>query len=217
MANNRKPCPVCGKAMHRQSLQCRTCYKEERAMPEHYIVKHCPVCGDEFTVHITHINRGQGKYCSVSCARSGSPTKPKTRVIFSCDVCNSVMEKHLSEIRKNVNTGNYCSPDCWYKYNQRDNHYLWNGGQHERLCPEGREWRKLVIERDRGFCRLCHSQENLEAHHIERFGSNKERRWDVDNGVTLCSYCHKKFRGKEDEYASMFDLIASVQVVVWNV
>jgi len=217
MQKNHKACPKCGSEMHRQSSMCRNCYEEERAKPDSYITKECPVCSNEFTVHKAQIERGQGKYCSRSCARSGSPTKKRKRAMLECGYCGDMFEKHKSEIKKNVGDVHFCSPNCWYSYNQRENHYLWSGGQHERLSPEGREWRGKVIERDKGFCRICHSQENLEVHHIVRFGKNKNKRWDIDNGITLCFECHKKFRRIEEEYEDELELMASVPVVVWNV
>lgn len=214
---NQKPCPKCGDSMHRQSRQCRACYEKEHAKPEHYIARVCPICQTAFTVHKTHIDRGQGIYCSVSCARSGSPTHPRTRRQVECAICGQQFEKHLAEIKKNKDGLHFCSSVCWYKHNRGENHYLWDGGQNERVNANYVEWHKAVLGRDRFHCRICHARSKLEAHHIQRFATHPDRRWVVDNGLTLCHDCHIGFRHHEEEYEEMLSFVASVSVEVWNV
>lgn len=203
--------------MHRQSSMCHECYLSLKARPDNYIDKTCPVCGKAFAVHISQTKRGQGKYCSRSCARSGSPTRKKSTPIVSCSTCGKKFNKYKAEIRKNRGSKHFCSPDCWYAYNQRDNHYLWAGGQDGRMNPDGIKWRKKVLARDQHFCRICHANKKLEAHHIKPFGKHPELRWDVSNGVTLCHDCHTKFRNREEEYIEILSFIASVPVKVWHV
>lgn len=57
------------------------------------------------------------------------------------------------------------------------------------------EWRQKVYERDGFSCQRCGDDRggNLQAHHIEAHCENKEKRWDLDNGVTLCVTCHRGF------------------------
>lgn len=217
MRANHKPCPKCGAEMHRQSRMCRACHLAAHRRPENYLARECPTCGKPFTVHKSQIERKQGRYCSTSCARSGSPTRKRTRVLVTCHVCGVSFEKYPSEIKKNVGDLHFCSSECWYQHNQRENHYGWEGGQHERMNPKGVEWRKSVLGRDRYYCRLCHSQENLEVHHIHRFATHPELRWEVSNGITLCHSCHVLFRHHEEEYIKEFKFIAGLNLVVWHV
>jgi len=217
MQKNHKTCPECGGEMHYQSAICRNCYNKKSARPNNYITKNCPVCGKEFTVHKSQVERGQGIYCSILCARSGSPTRKRNRLKIICDNCGIEFEKHRSEIKKNVHDKNFCSLECWYEYNQGENHYGYGGGQNERVNSEYYEWRKAVIKRDHGYCRLCHSQKQLEVHHIHRFAIYPDMRWDVNNGITLCHDCHVGFRNKEDDYINELMFIANVPVAVWNV
>lgn len=53
-------------------------------------------------------------------------------------------------------------------------------------------WRKAVIARDNGMCRICGSNENLEAHHIIPVKNDPDGKYkyDVNNGITLCKSCH---------------------------
>jgi hypothetical protein len=51
-------------------------------------------------------------------------------------------------------------------------------------------WAKAVKARDK-ICQKCGSNKNkLEAHHIFT-RSFKSTCWDIDNGISLCTYCHK--------------------------
>lgn len=52
------------------------------------------------------------------------------------------------------------------------------------------KWRHTVLERDNYMCQCCGEQEHLEVHHIENFSKKKGKRFDVNNGITLCYRCH---------------------------
>lgn len=61
-----------------------------------------------------------------------------------------------------------------------------------RNSGEYRAWRKAVYERDNYTCQNCGCiGGQLNAHHIKSFARYPSLRLDVDNGVTLCSACHK--------------------------
>jgi hypothetical protein len=216
MTRSRCKCPLCGKEMNRQSARCRECYLQRAAKPESYVFRKCRRCVKEFRVHRAQITRQQGIYCSVSCARSGSPTRKRTRIAYTCKVCGKRFEKHISQIKKNVGAEHFCSPECWYAHNQGNRHVLWTGGQDERVNPQGVKWRKAVLKRDKRHCRICHSTDRLEVHHVRPFGTHPEQRWEVSNGLTLCHACHVKFRHREMEHAEILKFIASVPVEIWS-
>ena len=49
-------------------------------------------------------------------------------------------------------------------------------------------WSKKIRERDE-VCQVCGGTQYLNAHHV--IGRrNRNIRWDMDNGITLCSGCH---------------------------
>lgn len=57
-----------------------------------------------------------------------------------------------------------------------------------------KKWRIKVFERDSYSCRACNSVGGtLNAHHLDGWNWAKEKRFDLDNGVTLCETCHKDF------------------------
>lgn len=67
----------------------------------------------------------------------------------------------------------------------------------ERRTPEYYRWRKSVFKRDNYTCQICGQiGGELNAHHIEFFSKNLEKRIDINNGITLCIDCHKKIHGE---------------------
>ena len=90
------------------------------------------------------------------------------------------------------------------KYNGRSGefHWNWKGGitpvnQRERSSSKYAEWRKAVFLRDNFTCQLCGKVGGgLQAHHVKRWSTNVNERYQVSNGVTLCEKCHKALHGK---------------------
>jgi hypothetical protein len=61
-----------------------------------------------------------------------------------------------------------------------------------RNCKEERLWRKAVFERDNYTCQECGAKDiTLNAHHIISYLKD-DSRWLLENGKTLCVYCHRK-------------------------
>jgi len=60
--------------------------------------------------------------------------------------------------------------------------------------PAYKKWRRKVFERDNYICQNCRKRGGyLEAHHKEQWKDNPRKRYEVDNGETLCKKCHKKY------------------------
>lgn len=80
-----------------------------------------------------------------------------------------------------------------------ENNGNWKGGvlqgnRKVRRSSEYRNWRKSVFERDDYTCQECGVRGGvvLNADHIKPFALYPELRFDMDNGRTLCTPCHKK-------------------------
>ena len=55
-----------------------------------------------------------------------------------------------------------------------------------------KEWRNAVLKRDNWTCKWCEQRGgNLEVDHFKPFALFSEKRFEVANGRTLCSFCHK--------------------------
>jgi 5-methylcytosine-specific restriction endonuclease McrA len=68
--------------------------------------------------------------------------------------------------------------------------------EHEKLrkCSDYKLWHKAVLERDNFTCQKCGQHGgDLVVHHINNFAEFPELRFALDNGITLCETCHKKF------------------------
>jgi len=56
------------------------------------------------------------------------------------------------------------------------------------------EWRNEVFARDDYTCQCCNERGGtIHAHHLDGYHWCKDKRFDVDNGATLCERCHTTF------------------------
>ena len=75
-------------------------------------------------------------------------------------------------------------------------HWNWKGGitsenKKERASSKYKKWRTSVFRRDKFTCNKCTKKGGkLNAHHIIPFSVNKELRYVLSNGTTLCETCH---------------------------
>lgn len=72
-----------------------------------------------------------------------------------------------------------------------------------------RNWRNSVYEKDNYTCKICNQTgKELNAHHLDGWNWCKEKRFDVDNGTTLCRACHYGFHsiyGRGDNTKEQFE------------
>jgi hypothetical protein len=56
-----------------------------------------------------------------------------------------------------------------------------------------RYWSKSVKNRDNNKCQKCDMKKHeMNAHHIIH-RNNKDLRFEISNGITLCRFCHREF------------------------
>lgn len=56
------------------------------------------------------------------------------------------------------------------------------------------KWRNSIYEKNDYTCQRCFQRGGeLNAHHLDGWNWCKEKRFDIDNGITLCVKCHKDF------------------------
>ena len=91
---------------------------------------------------------------------------------------------------------------CAVEGGRGENSARWNPNLTERerqkkrsLLPVNGEWAYIVKERDSFTCQICGDNRggNLVSHHLESYKNNPSLRTVLDNGITLCRKCHKKF------------------------
>lgn len=66
---------------------------------------------------------------------------------------------------------------------------------HDRNSTRYRRWRTEVFTRDQFRCVECGTRKNLQAHHVKSWKNNKDLRYVVSNGITLCRKCHLEAHG----------------------
>jgi len=133
----------------------------------------CP-CGKEFKVLLARVKEG-AKYCSQKCYHKyTSHARAKGK---HWKLSKETKEKiGLSQIgKKNHN---------------------WKGGiTNPRMNNREKRWVRAVKKRDK-FCFICGGDKELKAHHLESFDIHPELRYDLKNGIVLCSKHHKEFHKK---------------------
>jgi len=118
----------------------------------------------------------------------------RDRVKLKCKKCGYVYEPIVNNI---ANKGKGC-PKCTIP--RGESHPNWKGGvrvqRKYRDCIdiEHRIWSKKVKERDNYTCRACNRRYvELQSHHILSYKNYPDKRYDINNGVTLCTKCHIEF------------------------
>jgi len=85
-------------------------------------------------------------------------------------------------------------------------------------------WAQAVKKRDHYTCQVCGSQgKELNSHHLNAWASYPEERYDVDNGITLCSgtvsSCHERFHqiyGKGNNTREQFDEFHKIYEIIYK-
>jgi len=106
---------------------------------------------------------------------------------------------HSLQSRKNMSLG--------HTKEKRFNGFKTKMSLSVRNSAKYKEWRLMVFGRDNFTCRMCDVRGGyLEAHHKQSFSSiltyfnikdlkqanDCEQLWDINNGISLCTKCHKK-------------------------
>ncbi len=156
-------------------------------------------CGGEF---LRRDSKGRFRFFISGHNSVVSNPHKKAKIQQICKFCNKIYFRRPSLANRGKN--NYCSNRCrsnnagsWLSGDKNPN---WTGGfngvQSLRWCTEYRIWRLGVFKRDGFHCQgclgFCTRDNPLHAHHIKTFSQDKELRFSVSNGITLCKECHRK-------------------------
>lgn len=87
---------------------------------------------------------------------------------------------------------------CSVLANSGENTYNWKGGYDEereriRKTYENKQFVKGVLKRDGYCCAICKSKHNLQVHHLDGFNWCTDKRFDINNGVSLYEEHHILF------------------------
>ena len=176
------------------------------------------VCGNEFedtncnivhfkTAKLCHICRhkkinliGQefGYGCKVLYEAEKSPNSRARRWQCQCH-CGKIWDIRQGNILRNeTKECRKCTSKRCGLRNSGQNHYRYNPNltDEERGKRDGSKtykWRKAILNRDDYTCQVTHIKDNLVVHHLDGWELAKDKRFDVDNGITLNHDVHEKF------------------------
>lgn len=91
--------------------------------------------------------------------------------------------------------------------------------------PKHIAWAKAVKARDNYTCQVCEASEvYLHSHHCNSWDFFVDERFDVDNGVTLCSDCHMQFhtiyghgRNTKYQFEEFQQFVGLIKAAVWQI
>ena len=144
-------------------------------------INKCKICDNSFYVKPSHIRNGWGLFCSRYCKHLGT----RERVNVNCFICNKIIYKTKSQIKRSKSGKFFCGKSCQAKWRNVEyggnKHKGWKGGQST--------YRKLMLKNERGVrCVLCDKKDIriLAVHHLDEDHANL----DINNLVWLCHNCH---------------------------
>lgn len=148
----------------------------------------------------------QEKIHKTNIAKYGVPIPTQNSEIFAKTVATNL--KKYGEVNYGV---------IYSREHKKELSPTWKGGAEyhrvERSTDEYRQWRKAVFDRDLYTCQCCGDKNGyghkveLHAHHLHNWKDNKEIRYEISNGVTLCDKCHYLFHsvyGKKNNTAEQY-------------
>jgi len=169
-----------------------------------FIIKNCFICNKEIKRTEADFKNRPSKnyYCSTECKNIKLKQGRGGFTPFT-KICKYCKEKFTITAR-NKRTVKYCSEECKKNGFPKDEKHKnfkpelsRDYRSKHRLTYENTTWRTEVFTRDNFTCQICFKRgDKLQAHHLENYSSCKEKRFDVNNGVTLCTKCHKAFHSK---------------------
>lgn len=148
--------------------------------------KICKFCGKTFTPSIRNFARN--KFCSASCASKSRPSGRKGKK-------GGQYQKDMVKLKlSGVNHWRWIKDRTTILERQRI-----------RASIEWRIWRGKVFERDDYACQECKRKKiPLEPHHIIPQREDKQKIFDINNGITLCRDCHHKTIWKEKDFVEKY-------------
>jgi hypothetical protein len=130
------------------------------------------------------------------------------RLICRCE-CGNVVESRYYDLRD----GKTSACGCLQRRRGQENPNYKGGDKRQRPITriEYKTWRKSVYCRDNYTCQSCFDRgKNLNAHHLDCWADYVDKRYEMNNGITLCENCHNAFHktfGKKTNRSQFYQWI----------
>lgn len=185
--------------------------------------KICSKCNDELQLSQFNMRTVNGNKTYFSWCKQCEQEYNNNRYVHICNECgkeyksgkkcsNTCKECHVKKISeiggirfKTLNANQYGENNVMYgvqRFGSENPNYNPNKTdierEKERLVDGYGIWRETVFKRDNYTCTCCGYNKGsiLTAHHLDSWDWCKDKRLDVNNGITLCRKCHKAFHDK---------------------
>lgn len=154
----------------------------------------CETCNTPFLAEVKERNRGNGRFCSRSCAASRSRPDARVHVTLTCALCDKVFQRKPSYMQNSRSGLYFCTRRCKDKAQRiggiaaiQPPHY--GDGAY-------RKYRKRALEELPHKCNRCPYDDVriLIVHHIDRDRTNN----DISNLEILCRNCHAEEHWEEN-------------------
>jgi len=166
--------------------------------------KQCLICGKELTIKCKR-DIDRKKFCSHSCRMKHYhqqhiyPLPPRQTPETSNKAGKTRSERMMLGL---IPKPPRVTPETSRKIGLKmrgENHWHWIAdrskvkpcGNNASYRPLIGTWRRDVLLRDEYICQICHDKNGrLIAHHIASWADFPDKRYDINNGMTVCTDCH---------------------------
>lgn len=157
------------------------------AIPRLTTIRNCLECGKIFHPPISEVNRGNGKFCSLSCVgrycnKHYIKPRPAAIKVISCKFCGKKFEYRLKKHPK-YSMRKFCSYAC--AYNARRGSQPGSLNQNVR-----RKLKELSFSTYGEQCELCGYRVSVDVHHL--IPRSENGKGEVSNLAVLCPNHHRE-------------------------
>lgn len=159
----------------------------------HNVGQRCPYCQNK-KVDFNDVIYAFKKHGFILISTEEDYTTNTNKLDFICEKHQDLGIQQIGYVY--VKRGQGCE-GCFKEKISGENSHLWKGGITSenllfRSSSKYKDWRTKVFIRDNYTCQCCGNSisNKLQVHHIDNFSDHEEKRIDIENGITLCEYCH---------------------------